>query len=316
MSEPTHPAQHVLGRSGVPVSMMGLGTAPLSVALYENGMVPDAQALDTIHMALAQGVTLFDTAPSYGDGRSEMLLGEALADTPRAGHLLCTKARRDPGPWRASHFSAAGVRASLLDSLARMRADFADIALIHDPIGAEDSALAEALPALQQLRAEGRVRLIGVGTTCIEPLQRFIREADCDVFLLAGHYTLLDHDGLATLDQCAQRGIGVMMGAVLNTGILATGAHPGARYNYHEASPEILARVARIEAVCARQEVPLLAAALQFPLAHPAVSCIVVGAQSPAEVSANLAAISRPIPPAFWADLQAEGLLPAGLPVP
>jgi D-threo-aldose 1-dehydrogenase len=117
------------------------------------------------------------------------------------------------------------------------------------------------------------------------------------------------------LNTCQQRGIGVMLGAALNTGILATGARPGARYNYREAPPAILERVERIEAVSARHATPLLAAALQFPLTHPAVSCVVVGAQSPVEVSANIAAISRPIPPDLWAELQVEGLLPADAPL-
>lgn len=300
-----------LGRNGEVVSPLGLGTAPLSVPLYVGGTLSEEQAVETIRAALAQGVTLFDTAPAYGDGRSEQLLGQALADAPRAGHLLCTKVRRDSG-----HFTAAAAQRSLHQSLERMRTDHADIFLIHDPDGLEEEALDATYPAMQEMREEGLLRLIGVGAMRVAPLERFARDADCDVFLMAGHYTLLDHDGLELLNTCRRKGIRVMLGAALNTGILATGARPGARYNYHEAPPAIVERVGRIEAVCARHATPLLCAALQFPLTHPAVSCVVAGAQSPAEVAANVAAMSRPIPPALWAELKAEGLLPHGLPLP
>lgn len=299
-----------LGRTGFAVSVLGLGTAPLSVSLYENPAAPDELAMATLRSALAQGVTLFDTAPAYGDGRSEQLLGQALADAPRAGHLLSTKVRRDSG-----RFTAAAARRSLERSLERMQTGYTDIFLIHDPGGLEDEALDATYPAMQEMREQGLVRLIGVGAMHLRPLDRFARDADCDVFLLAGHYTLLDHDGLELLNACQQRGIGVMLGAALNTGILATGARPGARYNYREAPPAILERVERIEVVCARHATPLLAAALQFPLTHPAVSCVVVGAQSPVEVAANIAAISRPIPPDLWAELQVEGLLLADAPL-
>jgi D-threo-aldose 1-dehydrogenase len=315
MTDPNPLAQRPLGRTGLSVSVLGLGTAPLSVPYYENRMVSDARAVDTIRGALAQGVTLFDTAPAYGEGRSERLLGEALAGTVRSDHLLCTKVRRE-GEWRAGRFTREGVRRSLVESLERLQADHADIALIHDPDGIEQQALDSAYQALQEMRAEGLLKLIGVGTTRLDPLARFAQDADCDVFLMAGHYTLLDHDGLNLLDLCHQKGIAVMMGVVLNTGILATGARPGARYNYREAPSAIVERVRRIEAICARHATPLVSAALQFPLAHPAVSCLVVGAQSPAEVAANVAAVSRPIPPALWDDLQDEGLLPPGAPLP
>jgi D-threo-aldose 1-dehydrogenase len=283
-----------------------LGTAPLSAPLYAGGVISEPQAVETVQYSLAQGVTLFDTAPAYGDGGSEQRLGLALADAPRAGYVISTKVRREGG-----HYTAEAAERSLHLSLERLRTDYVDMYLIHDPDGLEEEALQLAYPALQRLREEGLVRLIGVGAMRVAPLERFARETDCDVFMLAGHYTLLDYDGLELLNLCRRKGIGVMLGAPLNTGILATGARPGARYNYREAPPAILERVAQIQTVCARHETPLLAAALQFPLTHPAVASVVVGAQSPAEVAANLAAISQPIPSALWAELQAEGLLPA-----
>jgi D-threo-aldose 1-dehydrogenase len=280
--------------------------------LYAGEVIPETQALETVRNALAQGVTLFDTAPAYGAGRSEQLLGQALADSPRDEYVLSTKVRREAG-----HYTAEAARRSLHQSLERLGTGYTDIFLIHDPDGLEDEALDAAYPEFQKLREEGLARLIGVGAMySVAPLERFARDADCDVFLMAGHYTLLDQDGLELLNTCQRKGIGVMLGAALNTGILATGARPGARYNYREASPAILARVSRIEAVCARHATPLLNAALQFPLTHPAVSCVVVGAQSPAEVAANLAAVSQPAPPDLWAELQAEGLLPTNAPLP
>jgi D-threo-aldose 1-dehydrogenase len=174
-----------------------------------------------------------------------------------------------------------------------------------------------AYVALAELRAAGVIKAIGVGVNDWGILERFARDGDFDCFMLAGRYTLLDHTSLATfMPMCERRRIGVLMAAPFNSGILATGATPGATYFYTPAEPDIVARVQRIEAVCARHGVAIAAAALQFPLAHPTVTSVVTGMRSPDEVAANLAHCRAPIPAAFWQELKYEGLVDAGAPVP
>jgi D-threo-aldose 1-dehydrogenase len=174
-----------------------------------------------------------------------------------------------------------------------------------------------AYPALAELRAAGVVRAIGVGVKDWDVCLRYLRAGDFDCVMLAGQYTLLCQDALPELlPHCARTGVAVLLAAPFNSGILATGAAPGARYFYEPASPEILARTRRLEAVCGRHEVPLAAAALQFPLAHAAVASVVAGARSRAEVEANVQLVRRPIPSALWQELKEEGLLPVAAPVP
>jgi D-threo-aldose 1-dehydrogenase len=309
-------AHRSIGRTGLTTPALSFGAAPLGTLGYLNSVDSDTEAVEAIQHALDAGISLFDTAPSYGEGTSERRLGLALSGLPRESFVLETKVVS-----RMAHiqpdYSRDGVLRSLADSLERLRLDRIDIALMHDPEQHYREALDVVYPVLAELRREGALRAIGVGImNQWRTLMDFARDGDFDCFLLAGRYHLLEQDALPFLDMCHERGIAVLLGAVYATGILATGAVPGARYEYREAPPAIMKRVRRIEAICAAHGVPLNAAALQFPLAHPAVTSLVVGMQRPAEVDANLAALAHPIPPALWADLRAAGLLDERAPVP
>jgi D-threo-aldose 1-dehydrogenase len=214
-------------------------------------------------------------------------------------------------------FSYDGVLRSVEESLARLGLDRIDILHIHDPDEHYEAALTGAYRALDRLRAEGTIRAVGAGMNQAEMLVRFARAADFDCFLLAGRYTLLDQSGLAELlPLCAERGIAIIIGGVYNSGVLADPHGDGATFNYRPAGMRLLERARRLDAVCARFGVPLKAAAIQFPLGHPAVSVVLNGARSVAELEENAAMFRTPIPPELWAALKAEGLLPEGVPVP
>jgi D-threo-aldose 1-dehydrogenase len=188
---------------------------------------------------------------------------------------------------------------------------------VHDAHDHVADALAGAEPELGRLRGAGELRAFGAGINWVAPCVELARGGDFDGFLIAGRYTLLDQSAADELFPiCAQRNLGIVIGGPFNSGILATGAVPGAHFHYQPAGEEILARVRRIEAVCDAHGVPLPAAALQFPLAHPVVSSVLVGARSPHEIEANARHMAHPIPAAFWDALKAEHLLPAALPVP
>jgi D-threo-aldose 1-dehydrogenase len=305
-----------LGRTRLEVPAVGLGTAPLA-GLY--APIPEERARETVEYCLANGVTFFDTAPFYGAGESERRLGAALAGVPRDAYVLATKVGRliSPDGSVTFDFSRDGVLRSLEASLERLRLDRVDILHIHDPDDYPDQALTEAFPALADLRSRGVIGAVGAGMNQAEMLARFAREADFDCFLLAGRYTLLEQGALDELfPLCREKGIGIILGGVLNSGILATGAVPGAKYEYADAPAEVLDRVARVEAVCARHGVPLRVAALRFPTAHPAVTALLTGAESPRQVEDNLAALRTPIPADLWTELEAEGLLRADAPAP
>jgi D-threo-aldose 1-dehydrogenase len=192
-----------------------------------------------------------------------------------------------------------------------------DILNIHDPDHNWEEAIGIAYPTVHKLRSEGVVGAIGVGMCQAEMLVRFAREGDFDCFLLAGTYTLIDHTGLRELlPVCEQKGISVVIGGPYNSGILATGARAGATYNYVDAPNAVLERVAAIETVCDRHGVPLKAAALQFPMGHPAVATIIPGARSAAEVEENFELLNTAIPDEFWEELRHLNLLPPEAPVP
>jgi D-threo-aldose 1-dehydrogenase len=313
------------------VTRLGLGGGPLG-GLYKD--LPEGEAAATVERAFALGVNFFDTAPLYGHGKGESRLGRALGGRARASFVVATKAGRvlepaDPAsvasPWfdhpdafqPVFDFSRDGVRRSFEESLRRLGLDRIDVVHLHDPDDHGDQAIAEAFPALDELRRQGAIDAIGAGMNQAEMLARFARECDFDCFLLAGRYTLIDHTGLEELlPLCLARRISIVIGGPYNSGILATGAQPGARFNYAEAPPALLEKVRRIEAVCARHGVPLKAAALQFPLAHPAVVAVIPGARSVAEVDENFRLMSHPIPRDFWKELREARLLPEEAPVP
>jgi D-threo-aldose 1-dehydrogenase len=271
----------------------------------------------TIDSAWELGVRLFDTAPLYGSGLSEQRVGEALSGRPRGEFVLSTKVGRllaeggrpdpmfegAPAVAPVFDFSYDAALRSLEASLERLGLDRIDVAFIHDPDDHYTEARDGALRALQLLRDEGVIAAIGVGMNQSEMLVRFARETDVDCFLVAGRYTLLDGGALAELlPLCVERGIGVIAGGVFNSGILASDDGSG-HFDYHEATREQSRRVRGLAATCARWDVPLQAAALQFPLGHPAVACVLVGCRSPAEVAEDVRLLELELPPGLWEEL-------------
>jgi D-threo-aldose 1-dehydrogenase len=332
--------RRALGQTGLDVSVLGFGTAPLG-DLYAR--LDDGVALATVERAFELGINLLDTSPHYGRGLAEHRCGTAIRRVPRRDIVLCTKTGRwmDPfhepdngsgfvggQPHRAVvDYSYDGTMRSVEQSLLRLGVDRLDLLLIHDvdvwTHGAdaiEDrfrEAMAGAYVALDRLRGEGVVAGIGIGVNEVEMCVRFAHAGSFDAMLLAGRYSLLEQPALEHfLPLTQQKGIGVMLGGVFNSGILATGPVHGAKYNYRDAPPDILAKVADIERVCTEHGVALPTAALHFALGHPAVASVVLGAQAPQEVERNVAALSHAVPSALWADLKAQHLLDANAPVP
>jgi D-threo-aldose 1-dehydrogenase len=318
-----------LGRTPLSVTRFGLGTAPLA-GLYE--AVEEDQALQVIDRAWEAGIRHFDTAPLYGHGLAELRLGKALHEKPRDEFVLASKVGRllradaPPEPGQSFHgvppvnpmfdFSYDGVMRSVDESLERLRLERIDILHIHDPDNHFDQALHGAYKALDHLRSEGVIRAVGAGMNQAEMLARFAREGNFDCFLLAGRYTLLDQVALEELlPLCVERGIAIVAAGVYNSGILAD-PKPGARYNYATAPHPLLERARRIRAVCDRHGVPLKAAAVQFPMGHPAVSCVVVGCRSVAQLNESIEMFAVDIPPALWLELKTEGLLQDDVPTP
>jgi D-threo-aldose 1-dehydrogenase len=214
-------------------------------------------------------------------------------------------------------FGRDAIRRQFDESRRRLGVERIDIVYLHDPDDHWSAALDEAWPALAELRASGEVGAVGAGMNQTAMLHRFVRETDMDVILLANRYTLLQqYEADELFATCAERGVTVVLGAVLNGGILATGAVPGASYEYRPAPPDVLDRVARFEDVGRRHGVPLVAAAVQVAAAHPAAASVLIGAKSAAEIERNLAAAVQPIPAAYWAELVERGLLGADRPVP
>lgn len=323
-----------IGRTSLQVTTFGLGCATLGGSRYGVGR-QEAEAI--VCAAWAAGVRYFDTAPFYGFGQAERCVGDALRQAPRDDWVLSTKVgrllrprlvaaagKRHPMPFDlVFDYSYDGVMRAFEDSLQRLGLARIDILLIHD-IGARIHGR-EAHPqlvrtlreggyrALERLRGAGVVRAIGIGVNEREVLLEAFDWGDWDVFLLAGRYTLLEQAPLDDLlPKCLEAKISVIVGAPLNTGILAGRDI----WNYAPAPPEIAARVAAIRAVCDRHCVPLTAAALQFPLAHPAVAAIIPGPRNVSEFAANLELLRHPIPAALWTDLRQEGLLHPQAPVP
>jgi D-threo-aldose 1-dehydrogenase len=301
-----------LGRTDLRLPILGFGSAPIG-DLY--GPIPEAQAIETIQFALECGVNLLDTSPWYGAGLAESRMGLALRGVPRDRFVLSSKVGHLIDGSGGFDFSRDGVLRSIEGSLKRLGVDRLDIVHLHDPDDHEREALEFAFPVLAELRDQGVIRAVGAGVNRWQTLERFA-SADFDCFMLAGRYTLLEQDSLGLLDLCAQKNIAVLLGGVFNSGILATGAKPGAKYHYQDAPPEILERVRMLEAIGGLHQVSLKAIALQFPLAHPAVASLVVGATHPHEIEENLSALHEPIPAQLWMDLRLEGSLSKTSPTP
>ncbi|TDC82549.1 aldo/keto reductase [Micromonospora sp. KC606] len=317
-----------LGRTDVRVTRLGLGLAPIGGMFTTVG---DEPARATVEAAWRLGLRYFDTAPLYGCGLSERRAGAVLAGRPRAEFTLSTKVGRllVPGEGRGQEFwaepsglvptfdfSAAGALRSHAESLQRLGLKRIDIAYLHDPDDHVGEAMAGAYPALARLRAAGEIGAVGVGMNQAPTLADLARAGDFDCVMLAGRYTLLDQSGLDTLlPLCRSRGVAVVAAGVYNSGLLAD-PRPGAPYDYAPAGRELVERATAIRAVCDRYGVPLRAAAIQFPLGHPAVTSVVVGARDPGQVADNLAMFEWDIPGELWAGLKRAGLLPEEVPTP
>jgi D-threo-aldose 1-dehydrogenase len=331
-----------LGRSGLSVTRLGFGAASIGGVFDEVG---EADGLATIERAWELGVRYFDVAPLYGYGTGERRIGLSLAGRDRDDFVVSTKVgklvrrvnevdpgadvdrdafgdRRDADPTQDSGFrvvfdySRDGILRSIDESLGRLGLDRLDILYLHDPDDHWEAAIGQAYPTLHRLREEGVVGAIGAGMNQSAMLTRFAREGDFDVFLVAGRYTLLDQDALAELlPTCLERNVAVVVGGVMNSGILAAPAQTG-RFNYKPPPAEIVERARRLAAVCEHHDVPLKAAAIQFPLAHPAVASVVAGVGRVDHLEEYPVFMREAIPAALWAELRNEGLLAADAPVP
>jgi D-threo-aldose 1-dehydrogenase len=332
-----------LGRTGVTVTELGLGTAPLG-ELWD--IIDEGEAGALLNAAWEGGVRYFDTSPWYGKGQAEHRVGRALYRKPRDQFVISSKIGRllrrplkpgpfDHGEWLGGlefdavfDYSYDGVMRSFEDSLQRLGINRIDVLLIHDLDPWHFKTEAKVGPymtqlftsgwrALEELRDQRVIKGIGAGFNTMGTIPRYLDMFDIDFFLIAMRYTLLEQDVLdSEFSRCAERGVGIVVGGTYNSGILATGAVPHAMHNYSSAMPDILERVRRMEAVCHRHKTPLAAAALQFPLGHPIVAAVIPGAISRAQAAQNLAAFKHPIPPDLWAELKQEGLIRADAPVP
>ncbi|WP_417683901.1 aldo/keto reductase [Roseibium sp.] len=327
----------------IELTRMGFGGAPLG-NLYRK--VPDEDAQAALQTAYDLGIRYFDTAPQYGLGRSEERFGAALARFGRDNVVLSTKIGRlllDCAPDEVTpeafvdvpqkrivfDYSYDGVMRSYEDSRKRLGVRNADILFVHDVCAfsqgsqeMSDQRVRELFDlggyrALNELKAAGEIRAIGAGVNEWQVCERLLGLGDFDCFLLAGRYTLLEQDALESfLPLCEERDVGIILGGPYNSGILATGAVEGAKYNYADAPADILERVRKIETVCDAHGVRLIAAALQFVLGHPCVKTVIPGAVNAAEVRANVELLATAIPSGFWSDLRSEGLIRPDAPLP
>lgn len=329
-----------LGRVDLDVTAFAFGTAPVG-NIFRTISDSDSDAM--FGSAWDAGVRYFDTAPMYGHGLSELRTGQSLRWKNRDDYVLSSKvgrvlkpARRadiDFAPWVDAapftmqfDYSYDGTMRSFEDSLQRLGLERIDICFIHDidvfSRGAEQpevfkQAMDGCWKALEKLRSEGVVKAIGVGVNEWEVCHEALRQRDFDCFLLAGRYTLLEQEALDEfLPLCEKRGAAVVVGGGFNSGILATGARPGAKYNYAPAPAEIMQRVADIEKICTEYQVPLPAVALQFVVAHPAIPSFIAGTRTVEQLSQNLQWFNHPIPLDLWRDLKRKGLLREDAPVP
>jgi D-threo-aldose 1-dehydrogenase len=334
-------ARRKLGSAPLEVTCLGLGCGPLGGF---RRTIPEDEALGIVQTAYDAGARLFDTSPLYGYGQSELRLGQVLRQLPRATFAVSTKVGRWLAPRRPGgsyedlraggldfvptyDLSYDGVMRAIEQSHCRLGLAAIDILLIHDVDAYTHGrkrfeayyreALEGAFPALDALRRAGVIQAVGIGVNEVEPCLRFARDADLDCILLAGRYTLLEQGALdELLPLCLEKRIGIVLGGPFNSGVLAQGDVEGATYNSQPPPPAVLDRVRRIDEVCRRHCVALAAAALQFPLAHSAISSVIPGALCPAEVRANAQALAVAIPADLWAELKHEGLLHPAAPVP
>jgi D-threo-aldose 1-dehydrogenase len=334
-----------LGTSEVRLPALGMGGAPFGNLFT---VISDAEAEATMESAWDAGIRYYDTSPWYGRGMSEHRMGQVLRRKERSEVILSTKIGRifraptDPVAYARSErdwpngfqfqhhhdYSYDAVMRSYEDSLQRLGMNRIDVLIIHDldrgNLGNEarvsahfDVLATSGMRALQDLKSAGLIGAIGAGVNQLGTIPRFVEMVDVDFFLVALPYTLaeqpvLDHE----FPLCEQRGIGLVIGGVFASGILATGPVPGAKYNYRDPTPEESARVGKIEEICRSHGVPLAAAALQFPLHHPLVASVIPGAFQPGHPVRNVETMKIPVPDSLWSDLKTAGLLRSDTPTP
>jgi D-threo-aldose 1-dehydrogenase len=327
----------------IPFTELGFGAAPIA-NLFR--VVSDGDAQATLEAAWKKGIRYFDTAPLYGLGLSETRLNQFLRGKKRSDYVISTKVGRllqvcapeertgigkffnTPNRREKFDYSYDGVMRSLEFSLERLGLDYVDLLLVHDlDVFTHGSELVRDLHlrtlfegggyrALCKLRDEKVIKAFGAGVNEWQVCQMMVERGDFDMFLLAGRYTLLEQEALKVfLPECEKRGVGIILGGPYNSGILATGAKPGAVYNYSLAPKDILARVAKIEAICRRHRVKLVEAALRFPLLHPSVVTAIPGAVGAKQVDTNHHTLSKKIPKALWTDLKQADLLHQSAPI-
>lgn len=335
--------RRAVGKAGLTVTEIGFGSAPIGNFRFS---VNDDDAHAAMRALWAGGGRLYDTSPFYGYGRAELRVGRFLQSVPATDYVLSTKIGRVLRPLRARDdttgmrtgglpffpiydYSYDGVMRSLEHSHLRLGVPRIDIALIHDvdsfthgsDAAAEPhfkAAMAGAYKALDELRRAGDLKAIGVGMNDTRWCRRFLEAGEFDCMMIAGQYTLLQHtaETLEFIELCRKRGVGLLLAAVFNSGLLVAGSKSKALFNYNAPTTDVLARLARIETIAAAHRVSMPAAAIQFALAEPVVKSAVLGATCAAEVEANLKAHGEVIPAAFWSDLKSAGLIAAALPVP
>jgi D-threo-aldose 1-dehydrogenase len=324
-----------VGTTDLAVPRIGLGTAVLGNFLAP---VSDADAIAVIRRALDAGIRYIDTAPLYGHGLAETRVKQAIAGWPRAELVLSTKvgrllregAPRDESQYHHGQpfyidvpsagpvwdFSEDGIRASVVESFRRVGVDRFDILHLHDPDDHYAEASTTGYRALDSLRSAGTVTAIGAGMNRTKVQTELVRQCDLDVVLVAGRYTLLDQTAMDDLlPALTERGASAVVGGVFNSGVLVDPA-PGAHFDYLPAADDVLERARRIQAVCAAHDVPMAAAALQFPLANPQVCTVLLGPRSTQELDMDLALLDVDVPKRLWRDLVADGLLRADAPIP
>ena len=311
-----------LKRSNLEVTRMGLGTAPLG-GLFKS--VTDQDGEDLLQTALALGINYFDTAPQYGHGVAEVRVGNALrgAKNPfvietKVGRVLRHVEGVEPEQWFPDaprdivpiyDYSSAGIKQAFEESLERLGLPHIDIVLMHDAEDYIKEATENAFPVLADLRSQGLIKAIGLGMNYVEPALEIMKGTDLDIALIAGRFTLLDQVAQKELFPYAlKNNIDISMGGVLNSGVLANPA-PGATYNYLPASDEVIARAKAIGDFMKERNVPLLAAALQFPHRHPAVTTVIVGPRNRAELETNIENFEYQLPEGLWDELEDTGLI-------
>jgi D-threo-aldose 1-dehydrogenase len=314
-------------KRGLELTELGLGVAQFGNLYRET---TDEQAASAVAEAWAAGIRYFDVAPHYGLGLAERRLGALLREHPRSEYVISSKVGRilDPSPETAHlmdsdflvpadtvrrfDFSRDGILRSLDDTLERTGLDHIDVVYMHDPENHFEQASTEGIAALIELREQGVVKAVGAGMNFSSYLAELIRRADVDLVMLAGRYTLLEQGALDDLMPLAEeRNVGVVIAGVYNSGLLSQNRPPAdAKYNYEQAPAELIARANAIADVCEAHGVTLPEAALAFPLLHPAVVSVVVGARDAKQVASSVDRYSATIPAALWSDLRSAGLLP------